>query len=479
MFGLFAPKCPVDIYDKTWIERQMRWLVQVLGVDRIQQTLIVTPTDDFFPERYDKEGDNAWYIFQQIAHHLQVDINELELAILPRLVDTTGTGFDERPIAITEEEKETKVVKIVGSLLESPMKMIATFAREFCRHILLTRNIITEETEGREKIIDLASILLGFGIFNANAAILETPPPNTIASWWTVGRVGELEGRVRGYALAIWAFLRDDNKPAWRHHLRGDASHAFETGLKYLKKTNDTLCHPDTIRERVSVHSIPQLVEHIRTRTPTWQVAAFWEIRERKIVDREIIEAVAIRTNDRDGRLAQAAALAMHATAQNSQKPSDLEIAVPALFRALGHPSDEVKYWVAMTLAELRLHPEEVVPELNHLIKDLSVRLHLDDGDMTEKSQSSRLAAYLCVALGKYGPAATLALPRIMDVLVISLVELNSVDIEVTLKALHQISPDPIAFARSHFGFQETTHRDLVLREIKLFQSTVGKLFCG
>ncbi len=38
MFGLFAPKCPLDTKNKTWVERRMLWLARRFGLDRVTAT---------------------------------------------------------------------------------------------------------------------------------------------------------------------------------------------------------------------------------------------------------------------------------------------------------------------------------------------------------------------------------------------------------------------------------------------------------
>ncbi|MFN0056597.1 MAG: hypothetical protein ACKV0T_31000 [Planctomycetales bacterium] len=50
MFGLFSPRCPVDLREKTWIELRMQWLVDRLGLEQIWRVEVITPTNHHFPD---------------------------------------------------------------------------------------------------------------------------------------------------------------------------------------------------------------------------------------------------------------------------------------------------------------------------------------------------------------------------------------------------------------------------------------------
>ena len=46
MFGLFAPRCPLETAEKAWVERRMSWLADRLGLERMLKAPAVVPTDE-------------------------------------------------------------------------------------------------------------------------------------------------------------------------------------------------------------------------------------------------------------------------------------------------------------------------------------------------------------------------------------------------------------------------------------------------
>jgi hypothetical protein len=51
---------------------------------------------------------------------------------------------------------------------------------------------------------------------------------------WKVKRLGYLTEPMWGYALAYFAWLRNEAKPAWAQYLQGDVKHYFKSAMRYL-----------------------------------------------------------------------------------------------------------------------------------------------------------------------------------------------------------------------------------------------------
>ena len=64
---------------------------------------------------------------------------------------------------------------------------------------------------------------------------------------WSVGRLGYISAEIAGYALALYARLRGEPKPAWRKHLSADPRAYFEQSRRYLAAaTGRGSCHQAT-----------------------------------------------------------------------------------------------------------------------------------------------------------------------------------------------------------------------------------------
>jgi hypothetical protein len=91
-----------------------------------------------------------------------------------------------------------------------------------------------------------------------------------------VSKAGYLPSRMFGYALAVFAWMRDEPHPPWARYLRGDPNSVFKSGLNYLRKTNDCLCNA----HMGSVRQVGQdLSDRLKSDVSGVCLSALWELR--------------------------------------------------------------------------------------------------------------------------------------------------------------------------------------------------------
>jgi hypothetical protein len=66
-----------------------------------------------------------------------------------------------------------------------------------------------------EPLNDLLTVFLGFGVFTANAAFRFEQHQDGRSQGWSARRLGYLSEEQFGYALARFAYEREDAKPKW------------------------------------------------------------------------------------------------------------------------------------------------------------------------------------------------------------------------------------------------------------------------
>jgi hypothetical protein len=125
-------------------------------------------------------------------------------------------------------------------LVDDPLALIATMAHELCHVLLLGAHRIDPEAEDLEQVTDLATVFFGLGVFTANATIREMHWREGRWSGWSIRGQGYLTQPLYGYALALFAWVRGEDNPAWAHHLRPDVRSPFRKGLRYLQETGDS-----------------------------------------------------------------------------------------------------------------------------------------------------------------------------------------------------------------------------------------------
>ena len=79
MFGLFKPKCPLDIREKVWAERRFLWLAQRFGPKPMLNATIVLPTREFFPGSYSGTADDVVDTFARVCEYLSVDASRFQM----------------------------------------------------------------------------------------------------------------------------------------------------------------------------------------------------------------------------------------------------------------------------------------------------------------------------------------------------------------------------------------------------------------
>jgi HEAT repeat protein len=437
MLGWFSPKCPVDTWEKTWTETRMRWLAEQFGIDRLLKAEVILPTEEYFPDPYKATREDARRMMDRLCTYMAIPPQGLQLEIcqdvqLPGVAghyDNTG-----RP-----------VIRVAESQLTDPQRLVATLAHELAHELLHGRGLLTAEVEDHEWVTDLLPVYLGVGVFAANSTLSEEHDRVGNVSWWSIARQGYLPARIFGYAFALFALLRGEEDPAWVEHLRLDAAAAMRDGLRYLRKTGDSLFHPDTIRTARRPPTASELVERLQTGSPSVRLAALWEIRDHPVPDPDLLRGVIHCLGDGDRAIPGAAARALAGFGAPGAE------ALPFLTRALsaGHP--DTRAGAADALGALGLDPQAVVPELCAALQDAN----------------RRVVAAAVGALRRFGPWAETAIPRLLATLRGALIECDEALIGDLAATLLAITPDIKRHVREHFSERDPELRRLALEALK------------
>lgn len=268
MFGLFAPKCPLDTHHKTWIERRMVWLAERFGLDRMRNATVVTPTPEFFPDPYTPDEAGFRHTLRRVCRYMGVDPNSLRFAL---------ADDDQLDAAGLYVQRERSIIYVARSRLEDPTRLVATLAHELAHELLLNGGHISPDASDHEEVTDLLPVFLGLGIFGANGTVRETAWRNAHASYSQVSRQGYLSSLQLGYALGVFAYVRGENNPKWVKHLRPDAGVTMKAALGYLRKTDDSLFRVTATARRGTPMELADL---LADPSPTVRLNALWDVRQ-------------------------------------------------------------------------------------------------------------------------------------------------------------------------------------------------------
>jgi hypothetical protein len=437
MFGWFSPKCPVDTYEKTWTEWRMRWFADQFGIERLLQAEVLLPTEQIFPDPYGGTVEDAQCLLDRLCGHLKIDAQKIQLEVCLDVQLPGAAGHYNRG--------KQAVIRIAESNLADPLRLVATLAHELAHEMLLGGGLLTADVADHEWVTDLLPVFFGAGVFAANATISEDCGQTGTWSWWKMSRHGYLPARVFGYAFALFALMRGEQDMTWTQHLRLDAFAALRDGLTYLRKTNDSLFHPDTIHAKRLPLSAGELATRLRTGSPSIRLAALWEIGERTVTDLGVVTAVSQCLADRDPAISGEAGRTL------AELGPAATVAVPQLLKALSAACNVTRAGAARALGALRPQPDLVIPELCAMLG--------------EKNRS--VVAEAAQALGQFGTQAEPAAPRLLAALTGALTDCDQQLIELLAGTLLAITADPKRHVRDYFHRGDSELRQLALAALK------------
>lgn len=219
----------------------MEWLLEEFGSDAFRRVTVVLPTDEFFPDSYSADEDDARALVDRVCEYMSVNPDLIELEFFEderkqaQKDFVYAEGSSGGPVGHYQKRRNKFVVSLESSQLTDPMSLVATIAHELGHVRLLGEGRVHGAFEDHEPMTDLLTVFFGLGIFTANSAFTF----DAHSQGWQAQTRGYLNEEMFGYALALFALMRGERNPAWSRYLQGSVSTYFKNGLKYLEKTGD------------------------------------------------------------------------------------------------------------------------------------------------------------------------------------------------------------------------------------------------
>jgi hypothetical protein len=116
---------------------------------------------------------------------------------------------------------------------------VATIAHELSHVILLGGGLLQRDDPQMELLTDLATVILGFGVFNSGAAYRFRQWTDGQTQGWSTRRSGYLTEELWGYSLAKFAQFRGEADPIWRSALAKNVQVYFDQSARWLRVTSE------------------------------------------------------------------------------------------------------------------------------------------------------------------------------------------------------------------------------------------------
>lgn len=251
MFGLFSKKnnndCPIDPEVRLWMENSFLWLATQFGHDNISTKPIVLPTPEQFPFIYDGSKESLFLTAEIIARQMEIDMNEVNLDIYEHNIQEFSREFGQRIWTEVDNDSDEKLaaglyfakndqgkydIFIEKKSLSDAETLVATLAHEFSHIKILGEKRLDFNDE---LLTDLTPVVFGLGIFNANASFKEHKSFDSSGH----NSIGYLKQREWGYALALYAYFRHEEKPEWINFITPNLKSDFKKSTEFINANTD------------------------------------------------------------------------------------------------------------------------------------------------------------------------------------------------------------------------------------------------
>ncbi len=225
--------CPVDEPTRIWLEKSFQTLLTIFGEENTQKRQILIPERIHFPVQYDGSERSAFETLEIIARQMEVPVGRIRLDFydenLRRITEGTPNG-----LYWGKGGNDNFEISLALRELDEPEHMIATLAHEIAHIKLLGENRMEDNDEA---MTDLTTIFFGLGVFNANAAF-QTFNDSKHYGWSQSGYLTQMEW---GYALSLFAYIREEQQPQWVDYLCKNVKADFKQGQNFISANENII----------------------------------------------------------------------------------------------------------------------------------------------------------------------------------------------------------------------------------------------
>jgi hypothetical protein len=158
-------KLPVEPAIREWIDEQWDWLVATFNMGDLAEHDIIEPTGEYFPERWGPSPEAVEALFTRVVEYTEVEPGRVALGLID--------AQDEAPPALVEADGRY-LLPLEVSELRDPTVVVAILSRKLALLRLMDAGVDLNRDD-LPLVTDLACVVLGLGIFNANAAVPQVP----------------------------------------------------------------------------------------------------------------------------------------------------------------------------------------------------------------------------------------------------------------------------------------------------------------
>lgn len=246
-------ECPVPVAAKIWIERSMGFLRREFGSEVLRQDVSL-PSAGFLSGSYTATPEQVEALVRHVCGLMRVDPAGIRVELFDgsaRRKEAARTG-KKYAVGHFRMADGQAVVALDHSEATDRPYLTAIIAHELGHVRLLGEDRYSSERSDHERLTDLLTVYFGFGVLTANAAMrfarasrgfsilpqgqFDDRALNAAGALGGYRRLGYLNTREFGYALACYARMRGETNPAWARYISPGQAVYLTQGLAYLQR---------------------------------------------------------------------------------------------------------------------------------------------------------------------------------------------------------------------------------------------------
>ena len=262
MFRLFKPQPLLDEEIILWLFETYEWALKNFDADVFfQETVLVKPSNQFFPGEENTAQGMAKLIFTQVKEYAGVShwpcelIDEANLTSLSRpQIKIEGPMRGKASLPQKVEQEHGRFVVIYHQFqLNDPEVLIASYAHTLAYYLgLMAHEPPPGGTENLPHATELLSIFMGFGVIMANSANTSKIRSCGSCSGPAVERQNFLSQFDSTYALAIFTLLKKQDV--------NDVSRSLKKNLRpFFKKAIKDITTRQALLDKLSNYQVATL----------------------------------------------------------------------------------------------------------------------------------------------------------------------------------------------------------------------------
>lgn len=241
-----VPFEPLDYHWRKYFEQNIAWLYHQFPEPNGAPRKIFVPTETDFPIVWDGSEECARQVLRIVAAVMEIPSEEIDLGFIESKIKQVTGGY--QPVFLQRAPDATDAaglyhhkgghglyeISVDQDLLTNPDALIATLAHELS-HVKLLGQLGLAEND--EHLTDLTTVFFGFGVLNANACFQFFKD----AGSWGYFNLGYLKQEEWAYALALMAFMRQEDDPEWSRFLTLSVKKDFDRNLQYMLRNEEEI----------------------------------------------------------------------------------------------------------------------------------------------------------------------------------------------------------------------------------------------